>query len=174
MDARLLSFKNSKKSSPIWARELIDRLTMIKYFNDRSYSNGKQTSGWFVWYSRQLINTVVLSVMGKSLGLRFLFNSGTGHVGGVSSPLMIRSCDREVSRAQIHKTRTSTASLNPEKRNLMSWASKGKLQTNDTTNEQTAAVDESVNRSAREAKTLPGWSLKHIVQTERVSNKRKK
>lgn len=162
MDARLLSFKNSKKSSPIWMRELIAWLTMIKYFYDRSYSNRK-TPKWFVWYSLQLINTSVFICHEEILGIAIPFLFQDIPRGRWLSGCHDTKLHSEVGQAPVNKAGTPTPSLNTEKRNLMSWMSKTKLQTNDITRANTCFwwVSEQVS-SWNNTPNTDGMNIKNI------------
>lgn len=96
-----------------------------------------KTPKWFVWYSLQLINTSVFICHEEILGIAIPFLFQDIPRGRWLSGCHDTKLHSEVGQAPVNKAGTPTPSLNTEKRNLMSWMSKTKLQTHDITRANT-------------------------------------
>lgn len=151
MDSRSVSFKNSKKSSPIWHSNVILFPTMISCWYGRShvqsveYGFCHQHTG-YVCSKREIPRTVVSS---------FFFHSRTVRAGGVSPCLARRGSNLKHSGALLFKAGAPSPSAWPGKRNrtTQSYIVQRQIETapelkNTTELFKTFYYDESVNASA--------------------------
>lgn len=92
MDTRSVSFKNSKKSSPIWQITVNLLPTIFSDWYGRRYSNSKRLLGW-TWISSSTHGLYLLYTENPGGCVCFLFRSRTVRMGGVSLCLARRSCN---------------------------------------------------------------------------------
>lgn len=121
MDVRSVSFKNSKKSSPVWLSTDNLLLTMIKNKYDQSYSNSNTSKVVRLTKHGCRSDTGNIYISEKTLKTDdsfILLGSTHGRCGYVYHNTGLRCW---VNQTRTFKTGAPTHTLNPEKRNLTDW-----------------------------------------------------